>query len=130
LILRIYRTLGPVNYFPILSRLLKSERYTAKMTAQLVLQFTTGEGLDSFDRLIRFEKELISIVGKTAKVDGHFGSGDIFILTEDPAATFTLVQQANESIRPTEAMRAAYRLIGREDYVCLWPPELSHFDIA
>jgi hypothetical protein len=103
------------------------------MKAQLVLQFTTDEDLDSFDRLIRFEEELISVVGKTAKVDGHdFGSGEmnIFILTDDPVATFTLVQQTNESIRPTEEMRAAYRLIGREDYVCLWPPELSHFDMA
>jgi hypothetical protein len=103
------------------------------MMAQLVLQFTNGEDLDSFDRLIRFEEELISVVGKTAKVDGHdFGSGEmnIFILTEDPVATFTLVRRTNESIRPSEEMRAAYQLIGREDYVCLWPPELSHFDVA
>lgn len=110
-----------------------SRSYTARMTAQLVLQFATGEDLDSFDRLIRFEEELISVFGKTAKVDGHdFGSGEmnIFILTEDPVATFTLVQQTHESIRPAREMRAAYRLLYREDYVCLWPPELSHFDVV
>jgi hypothetical protein len=93
-------------YFP-KTRL--SGSYTANMMAQLVLQFTTGEDLDSFDRLIRFEEELISVVGKTAKVDGHdFGSGEmnIFILTEDPVATFTLVQRTNEYIRPPEEMRA------------------------
>ena len=103
------------------------------MRAQLVLQFKTGEDLDSFDRLIRFEEELIAIVGKTAKVDGHdFGSGEmnIFILTEDPVATFTLVQQTDESLRPTEEMKAAYRLFDRDDYVCLWPHGLSHFNIA
>ena len=103
------------------------------MKAQLVLQFKTGEDLDSFDRLIRFEEELIALIGKTAEVDGHdSGSGEmnIFILTEDPIATFTLVQQTDESVRPSAGMKAAYRLLDRDDYVCLWPPELSHFNIA
>ena len=103
------------------------------MKAQLVLQFKTGEDLDSFDRLIRFEEELLALVGKAAEVDGHdFGSAEmnIFILTEDPIATFTLVQQTDESVRPGGQMKAAYRLLNRADYVCLWPPELSHFDIA
>ncbi len=103
------------------------------MKAQLVLQFKTDEDLDSFDRLIRFEEELITIVGKTARVDGHdFGSGEmnIFILTDDPVATFTLTQKIDGSVRPTGKMKAAYRLLDREDYVCLWPPELSHFEIG
>ncbi len=103
------------------------------MKAQLVLQFKTGGDLDSFDRLIRFEEKLITIVGKTAKVDGHdFGSGgmNIFILTDDPVATFTLTQKTDDSVRPAGKMKAAYRLLDREDYVCLWPPELSHFDIG
>jgi hypothetical protein len=55
--------------------------------AQLVLQFATTEGLDSYDKLIRFEKTLIPVLGKSAEVDGHdFGSSEIniFILTEDP----------------------------------------------
>ncbi len=103
------------------------------MKTQLVLQFKAGEDVDSFDRLIRFEEELMAILGKTAEVDGHdSGSGEmnIFILTEDPIATLTLVQQTNESVRPREEMKAAYRLLDRDDYVCLWPPELRHFDIA
>ncbi len=103
------------------------------MKAQLVLQFKTGEDLDSFDRLIQFEEELIALVGKTAEVDGHdSGSGgmNIFIITEDPIATFALVQQTDDSVRPSAEMKAAYRLLDRDDYVCLWPPELSDFDIA
>jgi hypothetical protein len=103
------------------------------MKAQLVLQFKTGEDSDSFDRLIRFEEELITIIGETAEVDGHdFGSGEmnIFILTDDPIVTFTLTQKTIDSVRPTGKMKAAYRLLDHEDYVCLWPPELSHFDIA
>lgn len=102
------------------------------MTAQLILQFKTAEDLDSFDRLICFEEELISIVGKTAKVDGHdLGSGEmnIFILTDDPAATFALVQQTDEAIRPRGEMKAAYRPLNGEEYICLWPPELSHFEV-
>ena len=103
------------------------------MKAQLVLQFKTGEDLDSFDRLIRFEEELIALIGKTSEVDGHDSGSDemnIFILTEDPIATFTLVQQTDESVRPSAGMKAAYRLLDSDDYVCLWPPELSHFDSA
>jgi hypothetical protein len=103
------------------------------MTAQLVLQFKLAEDLDSFDRLIRFEEALSAVVGRIAKVDGHdFGAGEmnIFILTEDPVATFALVQQMDESIRPSQEMRVAYRLIDREEYICLWPPELSLFQLA
>jgi hypothetical protein len=75
----------------------------------------------------------LSLVGETAEMDGHdFGSGEmnIFILTDDPVATFSLVQQTDEFIRPSKDMRAAYRRLHGEDYVCLWPPELSHFHVA
>jgi hypothetical protein len=103
------------------------------MRTQLVLQFGIDGDSDRFDRLIGFEEVLSSVVGPMAEVDGHdFGSGEmnIFILTVDPIATFALVQQTDESIRPSKDMKAAYRLIDREDYVCLWPPELSHFRVA
>jgi hypothetical protein len=103
------------------------------MRAQLVLQFKTDEDLGSFDKLIRFEEALCSLVGDTDEVDGHdSGSGEmnIFILTDDPVATFNLVQQTDESIRPSKEMRAAYRVLGSEDYVCLWPPGSSHFHVV
>lgn len=57
------------------------------MTAQLVLQFAKAEDLNNYDKLLRFEEALISLLGRSADVDGHdFGSGEmnIFILTEDP----------------------------------------------
>jgi hypothetical protein len=101
--------------------------------AQLVLQFATTEGLDSYDKLIRFEKTLISVLGKSAEVDGHdFGSSEIniFILTEDPLATFALIQQTDLLARPGEKMKVAYRPLDGQDYVCLWPPELRHFQIT
>lgn len=103
------------------------------MTAQLVLQFVTTEDLDSYDKLIRFEDLLFSLLGANAAVDRHdCGSGEmnIFIITQSPAATFALVQQAEQSLWPSREMRAAYRWIDQEDYICLWPPELNQFDVA
>jgi hypothetical protein len=52
---------------------------------------------------------------------------NIFILTDDPIETFNLVQRADKSIRPGGKMRAGYSQIDGENYVCLWPPELSRF---
>ena len=103
------------------------------MTAQLVLQFPTSEDVDSYDKLIQFEEALISLLGESAEVDGHdFGGGEmnVFILTEDPISTFAVVQQTDRSIRPSQDMRAAYRPIDGEDYVCLWPPKLTQFQLA
>jgi hypothetical protein len=57
--------------------------------------------------------------------DGHdFGS------TEDPLAVFGTVQKIDESAWPDIELKAAYRLKNQESYVCLWPPELSHFQVA
>lgn len=103
------------------------------MTAQLVLQFATAESLDSYDKLIRFEDALIALLDGQAHVDGHdFGSGEmnIFILTQDPVATFALVQQTAVPTRPSQEMKAAYRPLDGEDYVCLWPPQLKQFRIT
>ena len=103
------------------------------MTTQLVLQFKADGDLDSFDKLVSFEEALSSMLAQIAEVDGHdFGSGEmnIFILTDDPIATFNLVQQTDESMRPGGEMKAAYRQIDGEDYVCLWPPGLSRFQLA
>ncbi len=103
------------------------------MTTQLVLQFKADGDLDSFDKLVSFEEALSSVLGQMAKLDGHdFGAGEmnIFILTDHPIATFNLVQQTDESTRPGGDMKAAYRQINGEDYVCLWPPELSHFQLT
>ncbi len=103
------------------------------MTAQWVLQFATAEDLDSYDKMIRFENEIMSLLGRSAKVDGHdLGSGEmnIFIISKDPVSTFALVQQTDQSIRPSQEIKAAYRPIDGEDFVCLWPPGLEHFNVV
>jgi hypothetical protein len=103
------------------------------MTAQLVLQFPLGEDVDNYNKLIRFEGVLIASLGLGAKVDGHdFGAGEmnIFILTQDPVASFAFVQQTDRSLWPSQEVRAAFRSVEENDYVCLWPPELDHFQVA
>lgn len=103
------------------------------MTTQLVLQFEADRGLDSFNKLVSFEEVLSSLLGGMAEVDGHdFGAGEmnIFILTDQPIASFNLVQQTDRSLRPDGEMKAAYRQLDKEDYICLWPPGLSNFQIT
>ena len=107
--------------------------YTALIKTQLVLQFKTDGFSEDFERLVSFEEALSLTLTDLAEVDGHdFGSGEmnIFILTDDPIATFNLVRQTDESTRPSGEMKTAYRRIDGENYVCLWPPELSRFQLA
>ena len=65
-------------------------------------------------------------------VDGHdFGSGtfNIFVLTNQPTATFTQAHQVilDEAI-PNE-LRSAYREDSGEDYVILWLSGLTEFSV-
>ena len=101
------------------------------MNYQLVLQFAANSMTD-FDRLISLEIKLMETLDDTGAVDGHdFGSGtfNIFVLTNEPTATFTEAHQAilDEGI-PNE-LRAAYREGSGEDYVILWPSGLTEFSV-
>jgi hypothetical protein len=103
------------------------------MDNQLVVQFEASTS-DHFARLIHFEETLNERVGQSAIVDGHdFGSGElnIFVLTDDPMATFDLVQEVAEELRLQQQMRVAFRKARVEDenYVILWPPSLKEFQI-
>lgn len=103
------------------------------MKFQLVLQFQTAGDLNDLNHLIGFEDTLSLIVGSTANVDGHdLGSGEvnIFMLTDDPVATFKLVQEIDSSKQLHGKIKAAYRPVDRDDYVILWPPGLKHFKVA
>ena len=101
------------------------------MENQLVVQFEASTS-DDFVRLLHFEQALNERVGQSAIIDGHdFGSGElnIFVLTHDPMATFELVQEVAEELRPHQQMRVAFRRVEDEDYVILWPPNLKEFQI-
>jgi len=93
------------------------------MNCQLVLQFSASS-MAEFDRLVSLETKLLETLDDTAVVDGHdFGSGtfNIFVLTNEPTATFTQAHQVilDEAI-PNE-LRSAYREATGVDYVILWP---------
>lgn len=101
------------------------------MNYQLVLQFTATSMAD-FDRLVSLETKLMETLDDTGLVDGHdFRSGkfNIFVLTNEPRATFTQAHQVilDEAI-PNE-LRSAYRETSGEDYVILWPSLLTEFSI-
>ena len=101
------------------------------MNYQLVLQFSASS-MAEFDRLVSLETKLLETLDDTAVVDGHdFGSGtfNIFVLTNEPTATFTQAHQVilDEAI-PNE-LRSAYREATGEDYVILWPSALTEFSV-
>jgi len=101
------------------------------MNYQLVLQFA-ADSMADFDRLVSLETKLMDRLGEIVIVDGHdFGLGkfNIFVLTNEPTATFTQVQQIiiDEGI-PNE-LRSAYREANGEEYVILWPSALTEFRV-
>jgi hypothetical protein len=101
---------------------------------QLVLQFTTTSlGLADLDTLVRFEEELISHLPAFAQVDGHdSGRGElnIFIMTDHPAETFEAAEVLRNLKLPEHVPFAAYREVLGEDYIVLWPPGQTKFELA
>ena len=68
-----------------------------------------------------------------SEVDGHdFGSGEfnIFILTDQPKESFNAAEKTIEHYRPPQTLKAAYRELGQDNFVILWPTNLQEFKIA
>lgn len=104
----------------------------AAPTYQLVLQFTATDMTD-FDQLVAVEEKLIEHLNGLAFVDGHdYGKSEfnIFILTDDPLKAFEKGQQLAGEISNRHNMRAAYRRTQNENYVILWPPNLTEFTLG
>lgn len=101
------------------------------MRYQLVVQCEASAG--DFDRLVAFEEGIAVGLGDAAVVDGHdIGSGEfnVFVLTDDPYATFQRIQEALGNHPPPYPVKIAYRELRGEKYTILWPPDLSDFTIA
>jgi hypothetical protein len=93
------------------------------MDYQLVLQFQ-GDSLEDLDAAVALEDELGDALGDTAEVDGHdTGSGEtnIFIFTEDPAATFEQIKPLLAQTKRLDKLTAAYRETDGENYRVIWP---------
>ena len=101
------------------------------MKYQLVLQFGAAV-LEDFDRFVALEDQLLEELGGLATVDGHdFGLGqfNIFILTDEPVASFNSANQIVTNQEIHNDMRSAYRELDGEDYVILWPSSLTEFRV-
>jgi hypothetical protein len=99
------------------------------MKYQLVLQFRAKRTQD-FDELIVLEDLLIENLLATSEVDGHdFGSDEfnIFVLTNQPRESFREAEKIIEQHHPRQQLKAAYRELGKEEFVILWPPNLQEF---
>jgi len=89
---------------------------------QLVLQFPTV--VVDYDELIAIEEELLAVVKAPATVDGHdFGSGEgnIFILTDTPAATLDSVLPLLRDRSCDRDATVAYRTLDSDAFTVIWP---------
>jgi len=102
------------------------------MKYQLVVQFPENTNYD-LGWLIEIEDKLIEIL-RDSEVDGHdIGSREmnIFILTDTPIKTFETVKNILKNYDSAlEDIKIAYRDINDEQFCCLWPTELTEFQVA
>lgn len=104
----------------------------ATMNFQLVLQFET-DSISDYDRLVHFEEMAGDLLGSTGLIDGHdIGSGEmnIFILTDDPVASFERLKPSIDHLGITGKHKVAFRELSSEAYEILWPPDHKEFTIA
>lgn len=101
------------------------------MRYQLVLQWPSS-GLSSYDYLLEVEDRLIAELSDRSAVDGHDQGSEqfnIFILTEDPVATFDLVKTILNNDGYWSSISAAYRELNGDTYKILWPQDLEAFEV-
>jgi hypothetical protein len=102
------------------------------MKFQLVIQFPGGHDEEDFDLIANLEDRLDESL-EDAEVDGHdIGSGEIniFIHTNDPRITlFTTKEILEEEQFDLAHVKIAYREIGAEKYIPLWPENLVEFKV-
>jgi hypothetical protein len=95
------------------------------MKYQLALQFP-GRSATDYDTMVELEAALIAALGETAEVDGHDVGTDtmnLFIVTDNPAATFAQVKPVLERHEQLEWATAAYREAEVDRYTVIWPPD-------
>lgn len=90
---------------------------------QLVLQFPGRSGAD-YDTMVALEASLSAALGEGAEVDGHDVGTDamnLFILADDPHATFELAKPLLERHEQLEWALAAFRQVDADHYTVIWP---------
>jgi hypothetical protein len=102
------------------------------MRYQLVLQWPAASIRD-YDAMVGIEDTLIERLSAANEVDGHdAGSGEmnIFIRTDDPERAFAEIEGILGSRDFWVDARVAYREVGGDQYVVLWPTSLTDFRVA
>lgn len=101
------------------------------MKYQLVIQLPE-ELYGDIDWIADLEDRLADLI-VDAEVDGHdIGSGqvNIFIHSNNPVNTFQVVKNIlEEDAVELEKLKAAYREIGEDFYIPLWPENLVDFKV-
>lgn len=103
-----------------------------KFSRELVLQFPASS-IKDYDAMIELEDRITAGLGKLGDVDGHdMGAGEmnIFIRTDHPKIVFDKVVSLLGTQDFMPELRAAYRNVGGDDFVILYPSNLGHFSIA
>lgn len=101
------------------------------MKYQLVIQLPE-ESFEEIDEIAELEDRLDQLL-IDAEVDGHdIGSGEcnIFIHTNNHVNTFETVKHIlEEQNYNIEYVKIAFRAIGTEQYIAIWPENLEEFII-
>jgi len=98
----------------------------------VVLQWRDGECM-TLERLVSCENAIMDLLENKAEIDGHDWNASemkIFILTENPTATFDQITRKLQEIGVYDDMRAAFRHIDAEDYTTLAPSGLTVFAVS
>jgi hypothetical protein len=101
------------------------------MNYQLVLQFR-GESLQDFPGAGNFETLLEKALGTTELFDGldHGAHGaNLFIYTDDPAATLRRIRPLLGQAQNLPGFAAAYRTVSSENFRVLWPEAGAPFQL-
>jgi len=100
---------------------------------QLVLQFR-GASIEDLDELLEVEDALIEMLEDREELAGHdigTRARNIFIVTDDPDATFRRLSPFLERARLLIRLIVAARPVNEERYRILWPPDRrAEFSLA
>ena len=94
------------------------------MNHELVIKFWRAP-LPDEALLTSITSELKSVLGETAKLDGHDikdGEINLFVLTDDPKRAFRYVKRVLEGKKIEQGYSAASRLVGGAQFTSIWPP--------
>ena len=102
------------------------------MAWQLILQFR-DRSIEDVDEVARFEDALHEVLEVAEALDGHAiepAARNVFVVTEDPAATFARLLPFLARAGLDASVGAAFRREGADVLTPLWPPGRDAFSLT